>query len=199
MIYLFRMISEMGIFPLPRLLLFPGAFLPLHIFEPRYRLMLEYCLESDYEIGITSISIDGQIDEEFGWGRVIRRDSLPDGRSNIIVEGMGVAKVISYQSMEPFIIAEIEKREINLEHLENPSFRAITQEILYLTKAYLYKAGVEKSFIYEIDRISTHLYPIEFITSILNISYDEKREILLFPDAMEKAKILLDILHRLNR
>jgi ATP-dependent Lon protease len=193
------MISEMGIFPLPGLLLFPGVFLPLHIFEPRYRLMLEYCLESDYEIGITSISADGQIDEEFGWGKVIRRDFLPDGRSNIIVEGIGLAKLVSYQSTEPFIIAEVEKRETNLTHLENPSFRAIVQEILYLTKTYLYKAGVEKSFIYEIDRISTHSYPVEFIASILNISYEEKKEILLFPDTMEKAKILLEILYRINK
>jgi Lon protease-like protein len=35
------------VFPLPKLVMFPGTFLPLHIFEPRYRDMLRDCLESE--------------------------------------------------------------------------------------------------------------------------------------------------------
>lgn len=38
---------RVAVFPLPKLVMFPGTLLPLHIFEPRYRDMLRDCLESD--------------------------------------------------------------------------------------------------------------------------------------------------------
>ena len=41
------------LFPLPMTVLFPGVFLPLHIFEPRYKQMVTKALEGDRIIGIT--------------------------------------------------------------------------------------------------------------------------------------------------
>lgn len=38
---------QVPVFPLPKLVMFPGTVLPLHIFEPRYRDMLRDCLETD--------------------------------------------------------------------------------------------------------------------------------------------------------
>ena len=40
------------LFPLPNVVLFPGVFLPLHIFEPRYRTMTEEALDGDRLIGM---------------------------------------------------------------------------------------------------------------------------------------------------
>ena len=45
----------MPLFPLD-LVLFPGVALPLHIFEPRYRLMVKRCLESRTPFGVINIS-----------------------------------------------------------------------------------------------------------------------------------------------
>ncbi|HMV43548.1 MAG TPA: LON peptidase substrate-binding domain-containing protein, partial [Leptospiraceae bacterium] len=61
------MISTIAVFPLPNMVFFPGAFLPLHIFEPRYRLMLDYCIESDYEMAVTALKSDSEIETTFGW------------------------------------------------------------------------------------------------------------------------------------
>ena len=33
-------LASVAVFPLPRLVLFPGSRLPLHVFEPRYRAMM---------------------------------------------------------------------------------------------------------------------------------------------------------------
>ncbi|HNO22701.1 MAG TPA: LON peptidase substrate-binding domain-containing protein, partial [Leptospiraceae bacterium] len=59
------MIATLPIFPLSGVLLFPGTYLPLHIFEPRYRLMMDYCLENDNEIGITSYRDSNLIEPVF--------------------------------------------------------------------------------------------------------------------------------------
>lgn len=79
------------LFPLP-LVLFPGIALPLHIFEPRYRRMLADCLEGDRRFGLIFLP-DATPERELPSGqvgcvaRVESAQSLPDGRSNIIVAG----------------------------------------------------------------------------------------------------------------
>ena len=81
------------IFPLPQVVLFPHAILPLHIFEPRYRKMIEDCLASHEVLAITQI-IPGEdrfgrpnIARIAGAGAVVKHERLADGRSNIIVLG----------------------------------------------------------------------------------------------------------------
>ena len=80
------------LFPLP-LVLFPGAPLPLHIFEPRYRQMLSDCLAGDSRFGIV-FRPEGQAETDLEAGRVgciaevDDAHTLPDGRSNIVVHGV---------------------------------------------------------------------------------------------------------------
>jgi len=78
------------LFPLP-LVLFPGAPLPLHVFEPRYRELLADCRRGDGRFGV--ILFTGGEERDLPGGRVgcvaELRDvqMLPDGRANILVEG----------------------------------------------------------------------------------------------------------------
>ena len=88
--------SEIPIFPLPNLVLFPSALLPLHIFEPRYRAMVADALESERLIGMVMLRP--------GWepryeeapdvypvgcaGFITHADRLPDGRYNIMLRGL---------------------------------------------------------------------------------------------------------------
>ncbi len=79
------MSRRLPLFPLP-LVAFPGELVPLHIFEPRYRQLLADCLEGDEQFGITT-----QAEPRPGaLGTVVLirgSQPLPDGRSNIVVEG----------------------------------------------------------------------------------------------------------------
>jgi Lon protease-like protein len=82
---------RLPLFPLD-VVLFPGALLPLHIFEPRYRTMLADCLGSDQRFGILPPGEDGTPPPTgvIGAVAVIRATQpLPDGRINIVVEGAG--------------------------------------------------------------------------------------------------------------
>lgn len=82
---------RLPLFILP-LVLFPGAPLPLHVFEPRYRRMLGDCLAGDREFGIVYLPSNlGEHELPPGYvGCVARVDDavlLDDGRSNIVVTG----------------------------------------------------------------------------------------------------------------
>src|SRR3954466_13023959 len=85
------------LFPLPAVVLFPNVFLPLHIFEPRYRQMVAEALTGDRIIGMVLIR-PGHEDEYEGAppiyptgcsGLITHVDKLPDGRYNVIVRGLG--------------------------------------------------------------------------------------------------------------
>jgi Lon protease-like protein len=83
------MASQLPLFPL-RIVLFPGALLPLHIFEPRYRRLLDDVTASDHRFGLLP---PGEIGELPGPGAIgcvalVRAiQPLADGRSNIVVSG----------------------------------------------------------------------------------------------------------------
>ena len=86
-------LSAIPIFPLPQVVLFPEAVLPLHVFEPRYRAMLEECLATHGALVIAQM-LGGEdehgrprIAQIAGGGIVVEDQSLPDGRSNIVVLG----------------------------------------------------------------------------------------------------------------
>ena len=80
--------ARLPLFPLP-LVLFPGATLPLHVFEPRYRALLADCRAGDGRFGIV-VSGEAGAPAPGVVGCVAElRDvqMLPDGRANIVVEG----------------------------------------------------------------------------------------------------------------
>ncbi len=84
------------LFPLPNVVLFPNVFLPLHIFEPRYRDMVADALKADRLIGMVLLQPGWQRDYEgrppvypIGCSGVITHaDALPDGRYNIVLRGV---------------------------------------------------------------------------------------------------------------
>lgn len=89
--------GQAPIFPLPDLVLFPHALLPLHIFEPRYRTMIDDALKSNRLIALARLKSDYQdlyhtkqapIYEQACLGRVTADQKLPDGRYYLILEGV---------------------------------------------------------------------------------------------------------------
>jgi hypothetical protein len=84
------------IFPLPNVVLFPNVFLPLHIFEPRYREMVADAVASDRMIGMVLLRPGWQQEYEkrppvypVGCSGVITHvEPLADGRYNIVLRGV---------------------------------------------------------------------------------------------------------------
>ena len=83
---------ELPLFPLNSVL-FPGATLPLHIFEERYKLMIGRCLQSGSPFGVLLIRSGnevGEATEPFEVGttaRIVRVQHLDEGRMNLVCLG----------------------------------------------------------------------------------------------------------------
>lgn len=87
---------HLPIFPLPDTVLFPGVFLPLHIFEPRYRQLVARAIEGDRIIGM-ALLVPGHEEEYEGRppvfpvgcaGLITHVERQNDGRFNLILRGL---------------------------------------------------------------------------------------------------------------
>jgi len=84
------------LFPLPNLVFFPRTYVPLHIFEPRYRDMVQAAAASHRMVGMVLLKEGWEADYEgapaiFAMGcvgRMMNVQRLSDGRSNILLQGL---------------------------------------------------------------------------------------------------------------
>ena len=114
-------ITELPIFPLSTVL-FPGAILPLHIFEERYKAMMRYAIEHGGMFGLSYRS-DAQVGRDTppatgSVGCIAKINAvmpLEQGRMNILSTGLVRYRVASVYQSEPFLLAKIETLGDDLE------------------------------------------------------------------------------------
>ena len=97
--------SELGLFPLP-LVLLPTEQVPLHIFEERYKELIGECLEDEAEFGLVFADDDGvrEIGTRAGVVEVLTR--FDDGRLNVVVEGRERFKLLELTSGRSYHTAD---------------------------------------------------------------------------------------------
>jgi uncharacterized protein len=104
------------LFPLPNVVLFPNVFLPLHIFETRYRQMVADALHEDRIIGMTLLRPGYEANYEgrpevypIGCAGVITHSQpLGDGRYDIVLRGMEKFRIRSEDHTRPYRIGHID-------------------------------------------------------------------------------------------
>ncbi len=108
--------SAIPIFPLQDVMLFPGASRPLHIFEPRYREMVADALEGDRIIGMVMLRPGYEDDYagnppvyDIGCAGVISNvERMPDGRYNIVLQGLARFRIASEDQSRSYRVATID-------------------------------------------------------------------------------------------
>ena len=103
------------IFPLPNTVLFPNVFLPLHIFELRFKRMMTDALLGDRIIGMTLLRPGWESDYEgrpavFSVGcagLITHSETLEDGRYNIVLRGLQKFKICGEDNGQGYRIARV--------------------------------------------------------------------------------------------
>ena len=110
--------EQLPVMPLPGVVLFPKALLPLYIFEPRYRKMLEHALQQHRMFCVTLIKPscpDWHAPEDFfhhaSAGLIRACVERSDGTSNLILQGMQRVRFTSFKQEQPFPIATFDAVE----------------------------------------------------------------------------------------
>ncbi|MDV2995685.1 MULTISPECIES: LON peptidase substrate-binding domain-containing protein [Cyanophyceae] len=107
-------VRELPLFPLPEVVLFPNRPLPLHIFEFRYRIMMNTILESDRRFGVLLWDpVQGQPARVGCCAEIIQYQRLPDDRMRVATLGQQRFRVLEYVREKPYKVGLVEWIEDN--------------------------------------------------------------------------------------
>jgi len=102
-------VRELPLFPLPEVVLFPGRPLPLHIFEYRYRIMMNTILDYDRRFGVLMVDpTQGNIANLGCCAEIIHFQRLPDDRMKILTLGQQRFRVLDYVREKPYRVGLVE-------------------------------------------------------------------------------------------
>lgn len=195
------------LFPLPRVVLFPHAVLPLHIFEPRYRQMTEDALADDQLVTIVQVRAPGRgtdgtlgsppVEEIACVGRILQSERLPDGRFNFLILGRKRVRLTrEVPSQKLYRIAEAEILEDREDVVAGVPHRA---ELIALFRSV---CGERHEIDDDLDSILNGRLSMSVLTDIvahaMGLSSEVKQMLLANQDVGGRAECLLSILRKLS-
>ena len=142
------------LFPLPSTVLFPNVFLPLHIFEPRYRSMVRDALAGDRIIGMVLLKPGYEMEYEgrpafysIGCAGVITHtERLEDGCYNIVLRGIEKFRVTAEDTNKAYRMGVIDNLPEDLDDASREQLRRQRMRLEAVLASALERAGSEARF-----------------------------------------------------
>jgi Lon protease-like protein len=139
-------LDELPIFPLATVL-FPGAILPLHIFEERYKSMMRFAIDHDNLFGL-SYRADAEVGKETALdlgsvgclAKINAVMTVEEGRMNLIALGVIRYRILELKQLVPFLIASVEPFQDSAE--PEPDVEELFEEIRGLCMKFLVETGI---------------------------------------------------------
>jgi Lon protease-like protein len=194
-----RPITELPLFPLD-VVLFPQMRLPLHIFEQRYRIMIQQCLKDNTPFGIvlaTGVDLPSgtMATAQIGcMARILHSERLDDGRLNLEIVGSERFRILDTHENQPYRTALIERLD-DQPNQQNwrplvVSLQETLEEYLVLQLARLGKKAVGFELPSDPELLS-------FTAScVLPISNEDKQTFLEMTDTPSRLLAASDVLGR---
>lgn len=174
------------IFPLPNVVFFPKIVLPLHIFEPRYKQMVREVLQSERSLGMVLLQTGWQSDY-FGspsvhkvgcMGRIETYEKLPEGRFNILLNGVRRFEIVRFVQERPYRLAAVRLLEEKPFVLENYQQQRAREDLMEKFQTYLqHVLGMELNED-RFDRTASLETVVNQVAAVLDIPVQTKQELL---------------------
>ena len=185
-------IRHLPLFPLP-LVLLPNEFLPLHIFEPRYRQMLKDVALEKNMFGVSYFNpteefIDKPAAGSIGCVAEVREvQAMPDGRSNVVTVGVARYQLIEYiNDGAPYLVGDVEFFEDDAE--DETILNPLADEVFALFRRVALAA-------HKLSVQQTEPQALSFlVTAAFNLEPDLKYQLLEMRSTIERMKRLKEIL-----
>jgi ATP-dependent Lon protease len=190
------------ILPLRQTVLFPSTVMPLVVGRPPSLQLVEEAVRQQIQIGFVAQrdpSIEAPRAEHlFPVGTaadVLRMYGLPDGQRQIIIQGRQRFEIAEITDTDPFLIARVTRIEENA-----PQSKEFQARIINLRQEASKALGLLPEPMIElkatIERIDDPLALIDVIASTLDLSLDEKQELLATLDPEQRARMVAEKLAR---
>jgi Lon protease-like protein len=193
------------LFPLPEVVLFPHALLPLHIFEPRYRQMTEDALASDRLVTMVQIRsapkgepwVEPVPIMDIGClGKIVQHERLADGRFNFLL--LGCKRVRLIREIKSAKLYRIAEAEIIEDEEAGQSAEPHRSELIELFRRVLLK---RQRLDEDLKALLNSGVPLGVLSDIiahaLGLPSDVKHGLLAEPRVERRAKTLRSILRQI--
>lgn len=194
------------LFPLPNVVLFPGNFLPLHIFEPRYREMVSDALSTEKYIGLALVGEEESV-TEFDqpqihpiacMGKIAHHRALPDGRSNILLQGLVRVRVEEEVEGKSYRIGKVTL----LKDDSPPNFLPVVEEsraaLMSVFAGIIERlAGDGKRALEKMVNSTVSVGALaDLLCGMVELEYLTKRELLDEVNGLQRAERLLELIRQ---
>ena len=193
--------TTLPLFPL-NVVLFPGMSLPLHIFEERYKAMIGDCIDHEEPFGVVLIREGQEVGdpaEPFHVGttaRIVRVESLAEGRMNIITEGGQRFETVRITQRLPHLAGQVRYLEDRAGDVSSETVAEVREQYTALLRNLSALAGGWSA------RPEVPEDPVRLsygVAANLDLPRPVRQELLELPSAGERLQRLLPLLERGNR
>lgn len=185
---------------LPNAVLFPHSLLPLHIFEPRYRTMLEHSLGGDrmfsvalMKPGVTEASEITDLFPIASVGLIRACVGNPNGTSNLILQGLARIRLLEWTQLKPFRIARTTLIESGVSNsIEADALAAKVKELC--TRIQQLGVPLPANLTEQLQRIEDPEVLADVIAAAFVGEAAQRQQLLEGPDVCERLRLLIKLL-----
>ena len=199
-------LTELPLFPLNSVVLFPGMKLPLHIFEERYKAMIGACSERDAPFGVLLIKEGQEVGDPahpFQIGttaRITEVEQLEDGRMNISTQGERRFEVVEIIQQVPHLVGLVRYLEDEPSEVSIILIEEVRKEFSEFLKHQATIAGGWNSQI-NVTEDPTQLFSAVILSLSANVELPPalRQKLLESPTNQQRLEQLLPVLSRGNQ
>jgi Lon protease-like protein len=186
------------LFPLPNVVLFPNVFLPLHIFEPRYRTMVADALDGDRIIGMVLLrpGYEAGYEErpevyEIGCaGLITHSQPLADGRYDIVLRGIEKFRITSEDASRPYRIGYVDGLSEAIAPPDVEPIRRLRQRLEAVLAAAMERVRGEPKFPPSVPDEDL----VNALAQYLDLDAVEHQALLECDGVLARCRVLIDLL-----
>lgn len=198
-------LTELPLFPLNNVVLFPGMRLPLHIFEERYKAMIGDCIEREAPFGILLIREGqevGEPAEPFRVGttaRIVQVSQLQEGRLNIMTRGERRFQVVEITQQVPHLVGLVKYLDDEAgDAPEDLVSEVVSEYRTFLTHQATIAGGWNRQVEVTQDPAQLFSQAIASISSSIELPRDLRQQLLELPTVGQRLEKLLPLMKRSN-
>ena len=173
---------ELPLFPL-NTVLFPGMPLPLHIFEERYKLLVEACLRDHRPFGVALIKSGHEVGapaKPYPVGtttRIVSVERLPEGRLNIETVGENRFRILEFHPAQPYLSALVE--DYPMIDADMPTLPALAARLRPWVSQYMTLLAQAAETPFDSNRLPTEPLALAYLAAIVLQIPNRAKQILL--------------------
>ena len=191
--------ESVPILPLRNTVLFPGVVIPITVGRDKSIQLIKDANKGDKVIGVVAQKDqeveDPSIVDVFPLGtvaQILRVLTMPDGNTTIIIQGKKRFEIQQLISEDPYIKAKIKSVSEEKTVQETSEFTAIVESIKDLALKIIKESqNIPSEASFAIKNIQSHSFLINFVSSNMSLTVQEKQEILSTANIKERALLCL--------